>query len=264
MSDQNLFSGEMTEKQRLFREEYKRNIAKWYSGWGHLLSIYIPGIAVIAFCITQIENPTWAEIFLLLPILVIYNFNEWWIHKNAMHKPVKGFGGALLPVFHRHVHQHHQYFTSKRMTYDASREWRIVLFPPYALLIFVFGTVPMALIIGYLWSPNAGYVLMLSTPFYYLNYETFHLCCHVRENWFVRHCPLINTIRRHHAAHHSQHIMMARNMNLTYPVTDWYMGTSDLDRGLIGHLFNGYNQEHIKTEFRSDQGIEFEQTVSTS
>ena len=62
MSDQNVFSGEMTEKQRLFREEYKRNIAKWYSGWGHLLSIYIPGIAVIAFCITQIENPPYEPI----------------------------------------------------------------------------------------------------------------------------------------------------------------------------------------------------------
>lgn len=88
MSDQNLFSGEMTEKQRLFREEYKQNIAKWYSGWGHLLSIYIPGIAVIAFCISQIENPHWSEVLLLLPVFVVYNFNEWWIHKNAMHKPI--------------------------------------------------------------------------------------------------------------------------------------------------------------------------------
>ncbi|MDC1312072.1 fatty acid hydroxylase family protein [Burkholderiales bacterium] len=263
MSYQNLFTGEMTEKQRLFREKYKRSIAKWYSGWGHLLSIYIPGIAVIGFCIAQIKNPTWTEIFFLLPILLIYNFNEWWIHKNAMHKPVKGFGGALLPVFHRHVQQHHQYFTSKRMTYDSSREWRIVLFPPYALLIFLLGTASMALIIGYLWTPNAGYMLMLSTPFYYLNYETFHLCCHVQENWFVRHCPLINTIRRHHAAHHSHHIMMERNMNLTYPIADWYMRTSDLDRGLIGHLFNGYNQRYIKSEFQSDQGIDFEQTLST-
>ena len=62
MSDQNLFSGEMTEKQRLFREEYKENIAKWYSGWGHLLSIYVPGIAVIAFFISRIENLNWLEI----------------------------------------------------------------------------------------------------------------------------------------------------------------------------------------------------------
>ena len=250
------YTGEMTEKQRIFREEYKQNIAKWYSGWGHLLSIYIPGIMVITFCIKQIENPTFFEILIFFPILVIYNFNEWWIHKNAMHRPVKIAGGALMPVFHRHVHQHHQYFTSKRMTYDASREWRIVLFPPYALLLFIVGTAPLAFALGHLWTANAGFILMLATPFYYLNYETFHLCCHVRENWFVRHCPLVNTIRRHHAAHHSQQIMMERNMNLTYPIADWYMGTSDLNRGIIGHLFNGYDQSHIKREFQLDQGTD--------
>jgi len=27
------------------------------------------------------------------------------------------------------------------------------------------------------------------------------------------------------------------NMNLTLPIADWALGTSDLDRGLIGHLF---------------------------
>ena len=261
MSDESLFSGEMTEKQRLFRDEYRKDIANWYTGWGHLLSIYAPGLLVIIFCMRHIENPNWLEISLLIPIILINNFNEWWLHKNVMHRPIKGFGGALMPVFHRHTHEHHQYFSAKRMTYDTTREWRIVLFPPYALLIVLVGTIPPAFLLGYLWSPNAGYILMLSTPFYYLNYETFHLCCHVKENWFVRNCPLVNTIRRHHAAHHSQHIMTARNMNLTYPIADWYMGTSDLDRGLLGHMFNGYNQRYIKSQFQSEQGDEIKQTA---
>lgn len=263
MGTENIFSGEMTEKQKAFREEYKSNIASWYSGWGHLLSIYVPGVAIIYFCLSQINAPTWFEIGIAIPILVIFNFNEWWIHKNAMHRPVKGMGGALMPVFHRHVHQHHQYFTSRRMTYDTNREWRIVLFPPYALLLFVLVTLPIAAIVGYVWSSNAGYILMLSTPLYYLNYETFHLCCHVQENWFVRHCPLINTIRRHHAAHHSQPIMMERNMNLTYPITDWYMNTSDLNRGLLGHLFNGYNTRYVKSEYQNDQGTELQHSTQS-
>jgi hypothetical protein len=42
----------------------------------------------------------------------------------------------------------------------------------------------------------------------YLIYETFHFCCHVPENRFVRHMPLVNTIRRHHVAHHNMGIMM--------------------------------------------------------
>ena len=62
----------------------------------------------------------------------------------------------------------------------------------------------------------------------YLNYELFHFCCHVKDDRVVRHIPLVNSIRRHHIAHHNPAIMMERNFNLTYPVADWFFGTSDL------------------------------------
>jgi hypothetical protein len=39
-------------------------------------------------------------------------------------------------------------------------------------------------------------------------------------------------------------------MNLSFPIFDWIMGTSDLDRGLIGTLFNGYDERHIKPELK--------------
>ena len=84
----------------------------------------------------------------------------------------------------------------------------------------------------------------------YLIYEFMHLCCHVDENWFVRHMPFVNTIRRHHTAHHNQSIMMERNMNLTFPIMDCLMGTSDLNRGLLGHVFNGYDTRYVKTDMR--------------
>jgi len=62
--------------------------------------------------------------------------------------------------------------------------------------------------------------------------------------------PFINTIRRHHTAHHNMGIMMKYNMNLTFPIADWVMGTSDLRRGLLGHLFNGYSEKHVKEELK--------------
>jgi hypothetical protein len=43
---------------------------------------------------------------------------------------------------------------------------------------------------------------------------------------------------------------MERNMNLTFPVMDWLFGTSDLERGLLGHLFNGYDTRFIRTNMR--------------
>jgi hypothetical protein len=35
-------------------------------------------------------------------------------------------------------------------------------------------------------------------------------------------------------------------MNLTYPIADWLFGTSDLDRGLLGTIFNGYDTRFVK------------------
>ena len=250
---------DMPAKQKKFRAQYKEKIARWYSGWGHLLSIFIPGLLVVGFCVSEIESLTIFEFLVAIPLLIFYNFCEWWLHKNAMHRPIKGLGGILFPVFKRHTHQHHQYFSSIRMSYDSNKEWRIVLFPPYALILFMIMTLPGAIALGLLTTTNVGFLVMMLTPAYYLNYEVFHLCCHVKENWFVKYCPLVNTIRRHHAAHHSLPIMMERNMNLTYPLADWYMGTSDLDRGLIGHIFNGYNTKYVKGEYLSDQGSELDQ-----
>ena len=44
--------------------------------------------------------------------------------------------------------------------------------------------------------------------------------------------------------------MMEVNMNLTFPIADWLFGTSDLDRGLLGHLFNGYGTKYLKSNLR--------------
>jgi len=113
----------------------------------------------------------------------------------------------------------------------------------------VLGTL-LGTIAGAVINANAGYVVFITMVAMYLNYETFHLCCHVHDNWFVRHVPFVNTIRRHHMAHHNLGIMMKYNMNLTYPIADWLMNTSDLRRGLLGHLFNGFSEQHVKDELK--------------
>jgi len=84
----------------------------------------------------------------------------------------------------------------------------------------------------------------------YLIYEFMHFCCHVDENWFVRNCPFVNSLRRHHTAHHNARLMMEVNMNLTFPIADWLFATSDLDRGLAGHLLNGYDTRFLKKTLR--------------
>jgi hypothetical protein len=165
-----------------------------------------------------------------------------------MHRPSKI--PLFRAVYSRHTLQHHQFFTDSEMRFAGSHDWRVTFFPPYALVVFTLMSIPAAIIIGNLLTANAGWLFIITTTSMYLIYEFMHFCCHVDENWFVKNMPLVNTIRRHHAAHHDQNIMMERNMNLTFPIMDWFFNSSDLNRGLIGHLFNGYNDLYLKNDMR--------------
>jgi len=157
---------------------------------------------------------------------------------------------ALRAIYDRHTRQHHQYFTDNDPTISTVQEFRIVFFPWRVLIVLaVMGTV-FGFIAAKLINANAGYVVFITMIGHYMVYETFHFCCHVPENWLVRNLPFVNTIRRHHAAHHNMGIMMHCNMNLTFPIADWAMNTSDLKRGLLGHLFNGYDQTYVKEELK--------------
>jgi len=114
--------------------------------------------------------------------------------------------------------------------------------------VFILMSLPGVAVLSWLVSPNVCWLFISTTTSMYLIYEFMHFCCHVEENAFVRNMPFVNTLRRHHFAHHNQSIMMERNMNLTFPIADWLFGTSDLNRGLFGHLFNGYDTRYVKTD----------------
>ena len=171
-----------------------------------------------------------------------------WIHhsKKFANRNVTG----TIPSSHQRSWLTLAKYTDSEMRFADHHDWRVTFFPPYALVTFTMMSIPPALVMGWLISPNVGWLLISTTTSMYLIYEFMHFCCHVDDNWFVRHAPFVNTIRRHHAAHHNQSIMMERNMNLTFPIMDWLFGTSDLNRGLLGHIFNGYDTRFIKGDMR--------------
>jgi hypothetical protein len=238
----------MSERQRKYRETYRERIATWYNGPLHVAVIYTIGIAALYIYISHIASVVWWE-WLTLPIVfLLTNVFEWVLHRYVLHRPLR-FPG-LKAIYTRHTLMHHQFFTDTEVRFADSGDWRVTFFPPYALVVFVLMTIPGALALSYIFTPNVGWLTMCGTTGMYLTYEFMHFCCHVDENAFVRNMPFVNTLRRHHMAHHDQSIMMERNMNLTFPISDWLFGTSDLNRGLLGHLFNGYNKKHVKTDMR--------------
>ena len=236
----------MSRRQAAFREDFRSKIGRLYHGWAHVALIYAIGLGAIWYFARQVSSPAWYE-WLIVPVAFVgANVFEWWIHKYVMHRPVKG----LMGIYKRHTLAHHQFFTEIEPTIDDTRDFRIVFFPPYALVTFIAMSLIPAAILGWLGFANAGWLLLITNTAIYLNYELFHFCCHVKDDRIVRHIPLVNTIRRHHAAHHNTSIMMERNFNLTYPIGDWLFGTSDLKRGLLGHLFNGYDTAHVRRDLK--------------
>ena len=243
-----LASSPMTERQRNYRQVYRERIATWYNGWLHVAVIYTIGVAAMFVYISHINNPVWWEWLTIPVVFLICNLFEWYLHRHIMHRPQKWKG--FRAIYTRHTLMHHQFFTDKEIRFAGPHDWRVTFFPPYALIVFILISIPAALLMAWLISPNVAWFLMCTTTSIYLIYEFMHFCCHVDEGWFVRNCPFVNTIRRHHMAHHNQFIMMERNMNLTFPIADWLFGTSDLNRGLLGHLFNGYNTDYVKKDLR--------------
>ena len=236
----------ISKRQEAFRADYRERVAPLYSGPLHVVLIYAIGLSGIWYFAQQIHQPTWTDWLIVPATFLAANIFEWWIHRFVMHRPIKGFMG----IYKRHTLAHHQFFTDKEWTIDTTRDYRITFFPPYALVAFMTLSIAPAWVASQIWSTNAAWLLMCTTAGIYLNYEFFHLCCHLKEGWFVRTMPFVNTIRRHHTAHHNQSIMMERNMNLTFPIMDCLMGTSDLNRGVLGHVFNGYDTRYVKTDMR--------------
>jgi hypothetical protein len=235
----------MTERQRRFRERYVAQISPFYNGIVHIAVMYAAGVGAILWCLARMRNPTW-EWLLIVPVAIGGNFAEWALHRFVMHRLIDVF--ALRAIYDRHTRQHHQYFTDNDVTIGTVKEFRIVFFPWRVLAVLASVGGILGVLAGRFIDANAGYVVFITMIGHYMMYETFHFCCHVPENGFVRHMPLINTVRRHHKAHHNLGIMMRCNMNLTFPFADWFLGTSDLRRGVVGHLFNGYSEAHIKQE----------------
>ena len=236
-----------------FRGQYRRNIERWYRPSLHVLAIYALGSVALTYFISRMKPPiTLAQWGVVPVVFLVSNICEWAMHRYVMHRPRRNF--IARAIYTRHTLNHHEFFTAENYTIENMRDFRIVFFPPYTELAAMVLTIPGALVLGSVLGANAGWLTLCTTTAMYMVYEAFHFSCHIEDNWFVRNCPFINTIRRHHAAHHDQR-KMTMNLNLTFPIADWLFGTSDLDRGCLGTLFNGYSTKYVKPTVQSKQSL---------
>ena len=144
-----------------------------------------------------------------------------------MHHPRPGLG--LL--FERHTRQHHHFFTHETMSVDATRDFKIVLFPP-VMLVFFLGMVatPIGALLYFLVSPNAGWIFALVAISYFLSYEWLHFSYHQPPEGWIGRLPFVATLRAHHMRHHDLALMGKWNFNITFPIADGLFGTTSREK----------------------------------
>ena len=86
---------------------------------------------------------------------------------------------------------HHQFFTAEEPRFADHKDWRVTIFPPFTLVFFTLTTLPFALLAGVVVSANVGWLILATAIGSYVFYELLHFLCHVDDNWFVRHCPIM-------------------------------------------------------------------------
>jgi hypothetical protein len=168
--------------------------------------------------------------WLLMPAFwVVANVIEWLFHRYPMHRP-------LTPriLYRNHAKLHHLAFTDQTMRIAETRELGLILMPWYTMLgLFVIAS-PVMLVAALLRGPGLAGVFLIAAVFYFLGYELLHSLYHLPESTLARlglgSKGLFARLRAHHARHHALNRMAHVNFNVTFPLTDWILGTRERPR----------------------------------
>ncbi len=207
-------------------------IPRFYRPWMHLVGTTGVGLATLAAAALSIHHLRLAELAVVPALLLVSNAIEWWAHKALLHRrqwPVE--------VLHdRHTPEHHVVYQYDSMEIRSAVELRLVLIPAVGVAAVVMAAAPLAIVIGWIFTRNAGWLALATSATYMVTYELSHLAYHLPEGSFVGRRWLVRVLREHHRRHHHAALMRRWNFNVTLPLFDWVFGTSvpksELERAL--------------------------------
>ncbi|AHZ67141.1 Fatty acid hydroxylase [Pseudomonas mandelii JR-1] len=204
-----------------FRDRYRADIHPHYNPWLHGAFVLLFGVLAIGgfwSTVHQVRPLEWLTVPLTL---LFFNFGVYLVHRHLGHHK-KSFARMF---YARHAGDHHSFFAPGHMTYDTARDWRVILFPAWLIVIHtVVFTLPAWWLFKQVNANVAGLFggcLVLG----YLMYEVFHACEHLPSDNPVTRLPWIRQMRRLHELHHRRELMQERNFNIVFPLMDYLFGT---------------------------------------
>ncbi|KPG94860.1 sterol desaturase [Pseudomonas sp. RIT-PI-q] len=204
-----------------FRARYRADIHPLYNPWLHGAFVLLFGLLAIGVfwsTVHQVKPLEW----LALPLtLLLFNFGVYRVHRDLGHHK-KNFARMF---YARHAGDHHSFFVPGHMTYDSARDWRVILFPAWLIVLHTLVvTLPLWWLLEQFDANVAGLFggcLVLG----YLTYEVFHACEHLPPGNPLTRLPWIRQMRRLHELHHRRELMQERNFNIVFPLMDYLFGT---------------------------------------
>ena len=212
-----------------FRSQYRANISPRYNPWLHAGFVLALGLTVLAFLISRLNHVSAAEWLTLPATLVFYSWGEYHIHKSLGHH--KRRWGAMF--YKRHTGDHHSFFAEGQMRYDYAKDWRVILFPAWLIVIYSVGALAAWALLRQV-NANAATLFTATLLGGYLSYEICHACEHLPPENPISRLPWIRQMRRLHELHHRRELMQTHNFNIVFPLWDWLYGTLMWEDGRPG------------------------------
>ena len=211
----------MTHDTEGFRTRYRAEISPWYNAWLHGGFVLVFGLLVLAFLVSRIAGVRAWE-WLTIPVaLVVFNWGEYTVHKTFGH--YKQRIGSLF--YKRHTGDHHSFFVEAKMPYEQARDWRVIFFPAWLIVLYCGAGVLPAYFVIARFDRNVAALFSATLLAGYLCYEIFHSCEHLPPQHWLTKLPWIRHMRQLHRLHHRRELMQSRNFNLVFPLMDWLYGT---------------------------------------
>ena len=209
-----------------FRHEFRATrFRRGYSGPLHFATSMAIGLALTAGLLSLVHAPSWAELS-AAPLTFLYaNAMEYLGHRGPMHRRYR-WSRLLNALFERHAAAHHRFFTRDAMLAESSTDWQVILGHP-VFLVFFFGVIglPSGLLLAPFVTTNVLCLFAATALVYALTYELLHLAYHLPPESWIGRLPGLATLRHHHQVHHDPRLMAKYNFNVTFPITDWVVGT---------------------------------------
>jgi len=204
-----------------FRQQYRATVSPRYNPWlhgGFVLAYGLLCIGLLCSTLSQVQPLEWlaVPVALLFFNLCIYVVHRWLGH----HKQ------RFARMFYaRHTGDHHSFFAPGLMAYEGYRDWRVILFPAWLIVVHsLLFALPLWALLR-LWNGNVAALFASCTLLGYLAYEVFHACEHLPANHPLARLPWVRQMRRLHELHHRRELMQERNFNIVLPLMDWLFGT---------------------------------------